>query len=196
MQGDREALSQLLLEHCDALVQFLERKLAAELKRRIEASDLFQETCVAAFQNIRSFEPKSDRAFAQWLNTIAENRLCDLACDLHAQKRGGEFEQAPAEVLGDTGSYLNLLEIVTAQLSTPSLIVSREEGVRELQAQLAALPADYREAISLKDLQGLSVEETAARMNRPLDEVRGLRYRGRKKLAELMGNSSLYQFRR
>lgn len=120
-----------------------------------------------------------------------ENRIT-----LAIQGNRDALDQVPAQVTTETGSLLNLLDDLVAKLFTPSLKVSREEGLCELQRQLAALPADYRVAITLKDLQALSVDETAARMNRPVDEVRGLLYRGRKKLAEGMGNSSLYQFRK
>jgi len=193
--GNRDVLSELLVEQHDFLLRFLDGKMSADLKGRIEPDDIFQETCVAAFQGIASFQPKSELAFTRWLQTIAENRLRDAARSLNAQKRGGDLEQVPTVVPSDTGSMLNLLEVIAADLSTPSLKVSREESLRELQLQLAALTDDFRQAITLKDLQGLSVEETAAQMNRTFDQVRSLLYHGRRKLAEGMGNSSLYQFR-
>lgn len=193
--GNRDVLSDLLVEQHDALLRFLDSKMSADLKGRIEPADILQDTCIAAFQGITTFQPKSEHSFLRWLQTIAENRLRDTARNLNAQKRGGELEQVPAVVPSETGSMLNLLEVISAGLSTPSLRVSREEGLRELRVQIAALPDDYRQAIELKDLQGNSVEETAAKMGRAVDEVRGLLFRGRKKLAEGMGNSSLYQFR-
>jgi RNA polymerase sigma factor (sigma-70 family) len=151
--GDRDALSDLLVEQHDSLLRFVESKMSSELKGRFEPDDILQETCVAAFQGIFSFQPKSEHSFLRWLQTIAENRLRDAARNLNAQKRGGDLEQVPAVVASETGSMLNLLEVISAELSTPSLKVSREEGFRELRLQIAALAEDYRQAIELKDLQ-------------------------------------------
>lgn len=193
--GNTDALTELLEQQHAALERFVEGQMSAELRSRIEPEDILQETYIAVFDSIKTFQPTSDQAFVRWLQTIAVNRLRDAVRSLTAQKRGGELEQVPAVVVGDTGSAINLLEVVLADLSTPSRHVSREEGLQELLVQLAELPEEYRQAITYKDLQGLSVEETAERLGRGVDEVRGLLYRGRKKLAEAMGNASGYLFR-
>ena len=193
--GNRDALTELVEDQHAALERFLLGQMSAELRSRIEPDDILQETYIAVFDSIATFQPTSEQGFVRWLQTIAINRLRDAVRALSAQKRGGELEQVPAVVVGETGSAINLLEMVQAELSAPSRHVSREEGLQELQIQLAALPEEYRQAITYKDLQGLSVEETADRMGRGVDEVRGLLYRGRKKLAEAMGSASKYLFR-
>jgi RNA polymerase sigma-70 factor (ECF subfamily) len=193
--GDRVALSDLLLEHHDTLLRFIERKMSAALKSRLEPEDIFQDTCLAAFKAINSFRPESNQSLIGWLETIAENRVRDAARSSAALKRGGEWDEVPSRFVGDSGSLVSLLDLIASEISTPSLKISREEGLRELRAQLAALPDDYRLAITLKYVRDLSVEETAIRMGRPIDVVRGLLYRARKRLAEGMGGSSLFQFR-
>lgn len=192
--GDADALSSLLVEYHDALLVHIEAKMSPQLRGSLQADDLLQETFVAAFQGIRGFRPQSDSAFGNWLRTIAEHRLLDAARARQAQKRGGEFQQRqpPADA---SGSLLNLFDLIDADLSTASVKVSREEGVQELKRQIAALPENYRQAIELKYLQELSVEETAQAMGCTVTEVRGVIYRARLKLTEFMGGSSLYLLR-
>lgn len=195
VQGDAEALSALLVEHHDLLLRHLEAQMSDGLRAFVDPEDLLQETLVAAFQDVARFTPQSDDAFRRWLLAIADHRLLDAARYRNAQRRGGEVGHVSSQVERE-GALVSLFDLIADDLSTPSVKASRREGVAELNRQLAKLPDDYRLALELRHLRDLSVEATAAQMGRSLDEVRGLLYRARRKLAELMGASSLFQFRR
>ena len=193
VSGDRDAVAELLFEQHDRLRRNLDRKLAADLRPVLEVDDLFlQQTFIEVFKSIGGFRPKSDRSFVHWLDRVAENVLLDAVRGLRTQKRGGDVQKVGQADAARSQSFADLFDAVSGGVSSPSHKAAREEGIRALQVQLAALPADYRQAIYLRDIEGKTREEVAAAMGRTPDEVRGLLYRGRKKLRDTLGSSSLY----
>jgi RNA polymerase sigma-70 factor (ECF subfamily) len=85
---------------------------------------------------------------------------------------------------------LNLVEQLSDHGSTPSGNAARQEAVRAVQVGLAELPSAQREAVMLHHLDGRSVDETAAAMDRSPGAVRGLLQRARQSLREALGRSS------
>ena len=61
-----------------------------------------------------------------------------------------------------------------------------------MQAALATMPDDYREALRLRYFEGLSIDETATRLGRTPAAVRGLTDRGKARLRDILGRMSLY----
>jgi RNA polymerase sigma-70 factor (ECF subfamily) len=190
--GDSDASAELLFEYHDRLRSSLAGKVAADLQSVVEEDDILQDAYCEAFRSIRTFQPKSDRAFFRWLETIAEHQLIDMARTQRAKKRGGEHRKSSNTAPGGDESYVDLFNQLSGGSSTPSRIVAREEAVKALKVQLASLPEDYRQAILLREIEGLSRQEVARRMGRSEDEVRGLLYRARNQLRNAMGNSSLW----
>jgi RNA polymerase sigma-70 factor (ECF subfamily) len=194
--GDQSALSELLLDHHDALVARLRARIPPSRQAAIDPEDILQETYVDVFRGIRSFQPRSDHAFANWLRSIAEHRLLDAIRGQQAQKRGGVRHRVPNQMARSSDSLVNLLDLITSASTTPSRKLARQEGLAALQIHLASLPQEYREVIELRHLQGLSREAVAERLGRSADEVRGLLYRALKKLRDALGQSSLYLTRK
>jgi len=189
-QGNAEALAALLYEHHDDLQRFVGQRIPPALRPMIEPDDLLQMVFVDAFRGIEGFRPKSDRAFYRWLEVIAENRLTDTIRSQAAKKRGGDLQRVGNAPRNSRSAARALLDDLTGGVATPSRQVARGEGIAAMQARIAMLPDDYREAIVLRHLEGLSREEVAKRMGRTVAEVRGLLYRARVKLREAMGNES------
>lgn len=194
--GNTDALAALLTEHHDSLLTLLNRKVSYNPCHGVDAEDVLQQVYIEAFQSIRKFEPRSDQAFHSWLETIAERRLIDVVRMSRTQKRGGEAHRVVNEPAASAASYFNLLEQVAADLTTPSGVMARNEGLIVLRLQLSQLPDDQRQAVELRHLEGLSREEIAVRMGRTGDEVRGLIYRGMEQLRDRMGSVSEYLSRR
>jgi RNA polymerase sigma factor (sigma-70 family) len=69
-------------------------------------------------------------------------------------------------------------------------VVAGHEAVQAVHVGLAGLPDDQREAIRLHYLDGASVKETAAAMERSPDAVRGLLHRAKQALRNTLGRSS------
>lgn len=71
---------------------------------------------------------------------------------------------------------------------TPTLLLSEKESVEALFARLAALPPDYREAILLAKVEGLSTAEIAARMGKTREAAALLLHRALKRFRALAGD--------
>lgn len=192
--GDGDALESLLVAHFDELLIFIESRMSTQLRSACEPEDILQETHKDAFLAITRLDARSDREFRGWLRTIAEHRLIDSARRLRGKVQGGEIRRMTTAAT-ESGSWVDLLDIVDAELSSVSGRVSREEGLGELRNQLAALPEHYRQALDLRFLQELSLAETAQAMGQTEGQVRNLLYRAREMLVDRLGNSSLYRFR-
>ena len=93
VDGDTQALEQLLLANCDAVAAHIRPKLAGPLQSLVSVEDILQETFFRAFQQIGKFKPKSDHSFQAWLKTIAENRILDTIKHQKRKKRGGEMQR-------------------------------------------------------------------------------------------------------
>ena len=85
---------------------------------------------------------------------------------------------------------LTLVEQLSDHGSTPSGNAARNEAVHAVRVGLAGLPSAQREAIQLHDLDGRSLGETAAKMDRSPGAVRGLLQRARQSLRQTLGRSS------
>jgi len=80
-----------------------------------------------------------------------------------------------------------------AKMNATSIVLfARNDVINPIKIHLSARPDDYRQAVELRHIQGLSRDEVARQMNRTFDEVRGLLHRAKKKLHAAMGNTSRY----
>jgi RNA polymerase sigma-70 factor (ECF subfamily) len=188
--GDQDALGQLLFEFHDRLAAFVGAGLPARLQGVVDVEDVLQQTYIDAFRGVRAFTPEADGSFYRWLETIAEHRLLDAIRAHDCLKRGGN--RRVEHVMDDGQSVHDLFDVLAASLPTASQFAARHEAVAALTAHIDDLPAGQRDAIRLFHLDGHDCEEVARRLGRSSDEIRGLLYRGRRKLRDAMGNSSLY----
>jgi RNA polymerase sigma-70 factor (ECF subfamily) len=190
--GDQLALERLLLGCHDRLVAQLTGELPADLRGVVSADDVLQEAYVVAFRQIGTFEPRGPDAFYKWLRAIAKNRLFDAIKAARAAKRGGGRARAEAPAGPATSSVVELLDLLNLHDHTPSRSAAGHEAVAAVQVALASLKEDYREALRLRYIDGLSVAETAARMNRTDRAVHMLCHRALQQLHEALGRSSQY----
>ena len=188
--GDRTATEQLLWTHYDRLQRFIDQNIPPVVRSTVRADDILQETFVVAWQQIGSFEDRHTDALYTWLRTIAKNKLTDRVRAQAAAKRGGGKQVV--ENRGDQSSMADLVDLVIASAKSPSGSVARREAERITLVTLAQLKEDYRRAITLRYLEGRSVAETAAAMDRTERSIHMLCNRALKKLREALGRSSHY----
>ena len=194
--GDRAALERLLLSHYSRLAAHVARKFPAALRGVLGEEDVLQETFVEAFRRIGSFEQQGPEAFYGWLAMIASHRLADAVKAERALKRGGGQVAGEANLDVSGRSVIALLEQLAVQDYTPSRSVARHESVWAVQVALAGLKEEYREALRLRYIEGLSLGEVAARMGRTERAVDNLCDRGRKRLRAALGRASQYLTRK
>jgi len=189
--GDRTALSQLLLDHYDALRHHLTRFISPELASLLRPEDVLQQVFVRAAQSVSGFEYRHAGSFRCWLETIANNLVRDAEKRRRRERRAGNDAAGKPAGIGDS-SVVQLMDRLAADVTTPGGRAQSREHVRRLQVAIAGLPPEQREVIERFYLQDQSYEQIAAAMNRSKDAVRGLCYRARQNLRDLMGRSSLY----
>jgi RNA polymerase sigma-70 factor (ECF subfamily) len=149
-----------------------------------DPSDLVHQTLLEAHQKLGTFEGRTPAAFVAWLKKILKNNLYDVSRALHSQKHNYVLKQSLDVALEESSSRLGLS--LALDDPSPSSLVAATEKLNLLADALTLLPADQMDAVTLHHLQGLSLEATAAKMNRTQASVAGLLRRGLKQLGSLL----------
>jgi RNA polymerase sigma-70 factor (ECF subfamily) len=140
------------------------------------AEDLAQEVFVKAFRHLATYDP--ERKLASWLFKIAHNSSID-----HLRRAVVETVPLAAEK-DEGGDFLAVL----ADTSTegPLAAVERRAMARALERAIAGLRGEYREAVVLRYVEGLSYQEICDVLGLPLGTVKTNLHRARKELALAM----------
>lgn len=161
-----EAFAREALLHLDALYAF-----ARWLTRNpADADDLVQETMLKGLRARATFQPGTN--LRAWLFTILRRTF------LNAQARSGREQPAasgPRTPEGTAHGSDRLPEVPVDPEPALLAAVSR----RAIDAALAALPAEYREAIWLCDVEEMTVAEAAAVVGCPVGTIKSRVFRGR-----------------
>lgn len=194
--GDAASLERLLFAYYDRLRGRLARRLPCDIRGALAAEDVLQQALTEAFLRISSFVPTDRKSFYRWLITIADHRLADAIKAARALKRGGGRAPANLNAAARFDSADELIDLLAGPVRSPSQNVARQEALAAIQIGLAALKDEYRQAIQLRYVQGLSAIEVARIMKKTSHAVHHLCHRGLKELHTVMGRSSQYLTRR
>lgn len=180
--GDRTALGSLLESYSRYFRLLARVQIGRRLQGKVDAVDIVQETFLEANRQIARFRGRSEGEFLAWLRRILAGRIAvTLRHYLSVKGRDVNLER---ELVGLDRSSQALGASLAASISSPSQRVARREQAVLLADALSKLPEAYREVIILRNLEGLSFAEVAARMERSEDAVQKLWVRG---LAALRG---------
>ena len=157
-------------------------QVGQRLQGKVDASDLVQETFLDAAKRFPQFRGTSEAEMTRWLRQILAAKLADmLRRYLGAKGRDVRLERDIEDALDLSSAQLGGALAVDA--SSPSQQASQREQAVILAEALAKLPDDYREALVLRNLEGLTFPEVARRMGRTLDSVEKLWMRALAKLS-------------
>jgi len=186
-RGDAECRERLF-SLCRSYLGFVARsQVETWLRRKVDASDLVQETMLEACRDFDRFEGHTEKEWLAWLRKI----LAHNAADFVRRYRGTAKRAAGREVhfRDPDDSHWPGAPEPAAEQPTPSQEFLQLDTELRVTAALAELPADYQEVILLRNLQRLPFNEVAERMNRSRPAVQMLWMRAIKKLQEaLEGN--------
>jgi RNA polymerase sigma-70 factor (ECF subfamily) len=188
--GDRDALVRLLKRHGAPVRQSLAGRIPSCWQAVLTADDVMQQTYVDAFLDIGRFDTGRDGSFCGWLMTLARRNLLDALRMLGTEKRGKSWQRVAA--LPTDESFVALHELLTDTGSTPSRQVAADEVRARLERALELLPPTHRTVVQMYDLEGRSVQEVSASLNRTPGAVYMLRARAHHELAELLGTPSQF----
>lgn len=174
--GDTETRGRLLQWYSNYLSVLASTQLDQRLRRRVNPSDLVQETMLAAHRDFGGFRGASQPELLGWLRKILINTLHrTVATHVGAGKRDIRREisidQASARL---DESACTMAATLPSQGESPSAPMRARERSVEFANQLSQLKPDYRDVIVMRVLQGLSFEEIGQRMDRTSGATRML----------------------
>ncbi|HOL64511.1 MAG TPA: RNA polymerase sigma factor RpoE [Accumulibacter sp.] len=163
----------------DALVSKYQRKVSRLLSRFMrnpaEVEDVSQEAFIKAYRALPAF--RGDSAFYTWLYRIGVNTAKNyLVAQGRRAPTATDFDAEDAESFADASQLRDI--------NTPESLLQSKQIGETIDAALAALPDDLRNAIVLREIEGLSYEEIAEAMNCPIGTVRSRIFRAREAVAE------------
>jgi RNA polymerase sigma-70 factor (ECF subfamily) len=187
--GDGTTLGQLLELYRRYLTVLARVQIGQQLRGKVDASDLVQETFLEAHRHFPAFRGGSEAELLRWLRQILATNVADtFRRYLGTQGRDVRLERE-IEARFDRSSIVLDRGLVARQLS-PSQQASQREQAVLLADALEQLPKDYRDVLVLRNLEGLSFPEVAARMGRSLDSVEKLWMRGLARLRQVLEGAS------
>jgi RNA polymerase sigma-70 factor, ECF subfamily len=163
-QGDQRAFSLLVRKYQYKLVQ-----LVARLVGEADAPDVAQESFIKAYRALKSFRGQS--AFYTWLYRIGINSAKNHLVSRSRRPCSQDIDVADAEQFGHTEQL--------SDIDTPESILLSAEIKKKISDTIRKLPPDLRQAIVLRELDGLTYEEIAQVMDCPIGTVRSRIFRAR-----------------
>lgn len=148
------------------------------LKNRPDAEEAVQAAYLSAFANIASFEGRS--SLSTWLTRIVVNEA--LGRRRSEQRRRRHLEQEGVAVLDD---YRDAL-MRGSDAEMPDVSAAREQVRKLIEQAVAELPDHFRTVFVLREIEGMSSEETAESLGVPVATVKTRLFRSRRRLQEML----------
>jgi RNA polymerase sigma-70 factor (ECF subfamily) len=165
------------LERFREYLRFLARvQLDPRLRGKLDASDVVQQTLLAAFQKRDQLQGTTDAERAGWLRRILAHHLADALRSFGQEKRDVSRERSLEDSLRSSSARLEYW--LAADDTSPGEQVERQERAVRLAVALAALPEAQREALVLQYWHGWTLAEIAQHLERTPAAVAGLLKRG------------------
>lgn len=174
-RGDARAFELLVLKYR----RRIERLVARIVRDPDSVADVAQETFIRAYRALPNFRGES--AFYTWLYRIAVNTAKKEAADQRRQVVISESALAQDE---DDGDETSRPESTLTDGETPEAVLASREIARAVNAAVEELSEDLRQAVTLREIEGLSYEEIAQVMNCPIGTVRSRIFRAREAIAQ------------
>lgn len=167
LAGETNRFEELVRAHQNGIYSYALRMLGNEQ----DALDASQEAFLRAYRGLQSF--RGDSRFSSWLYKLAGNVCIDML-----RRRPA----APDISLTDADAELPLPD----GRPGPQEELERRELIRTLRKAMGELTYEYREALVLRDICGLSYDEIAETADIDLGTVKSRIHRARAKLAEIL----------
>jgi RNA polymerase sigma-70 factor (ECF subfamily) len=168
--GDPDAWRALYDCYASAIWQFVALRMDPQ---RAEVADVVQETLLAAAGNVRSYDPTRGSLW-NWLTGIARRHI---GLYYRAESRQDRIRQAADKLGPRAAQVVRWLE--NREPQPPDLLASQELHTL-IRAALSELDRDYEELLTLKYLDGVSVEQIAGRFDSSATAIRSKLARARK----------------
>ncbi|MBK9135520.1 MAG: RNA polymerase sigma factor RpoE [Betaproteobacteria bacterium] len=173
-RGDVRAFEMLVVKY----QRRIERLIGRMVRDTDLVQDVAQETFIRAYRALPQFRGES--AFYTWLYRIAVNTAKKTLVDL---KRDIVVTESALGGASDDGDETSRAENELSDGETPEAMLASREIAAAVNSAIEALSEDLRQAITLREIEGLSYEEIAEVMNCPIGTVRSRIFRAREAIA-------------
>jgi RNA polymerase sigma-70 factor (ECF subfamily) len=184
MDAAKETRAEGLERYRQYLLMLARVQLAPQLRAKLDASDVVQQTMLEACQQWDGFRGGSEAQLLAWLRQILAHNLADALRAFRRAKRDVARERAVQQALDQ--SSVRVEAWLAAEQSSPSEQAAGAEEAVLLARALAELPEAQREALLLRHWDGWSLKEISRHMGRSPDAVAGLLKRGLKQLRAVL----------
>lgn len=182
--GDQRAYELLVIKYQRRI-----ERLIGRMVRDVDlVEDIAQETFIRAYRALGQF--RGEAQFYTWLYRIAVNTAKKALADLKRDPLVSESALRGGEDEDETSSVEN--ELTSPE--TPETVLAAKEIAATVNSAMEALPEELRQAVTLREIEGLSYEEIAEVMSCPIGTVRSRIFRAREaisaKVKPLLENQS------
>lgn len=172
--GDAKAFEMLVVKYQRRI-----ERLIGRMVRDVDlVPDIAQETFIRAYRAIPQFRGES--AFYTWLYRIAVNTAKKALMELKRDPLVTESARASRGEDDETSRVEN--ELTNGE--TPDAVLASKQIAAAVNFAIEALSEELRQAITLREIEGLSYEEIAEMMNCPIGTVRSRIFRAREAIAQ------------
>ncbi|APW45779.1 RNA polymerase sigma factor RpoE [Rhodoferax antarcticus] len=171
--GDQRAFELLVIKY-----QRRVERLIGRMVRDVDiVEDIAQETFIRAYRALHQF--RGDAQFYTWLYRIAVNTAKKFLLDMKRDRTVSDSAMGPKD--DDDETFRPRNEPSTDE--TPESVLAAKEIGQAVSDALAALPEDLRQAITLREMEGMSYEDIAQLMACPIGTVRSRIFRAREAIS-------------
>ncbi len=171
--GDQKAFELLVIKYQRRI-----QRLIGRMVRDVDlVEDIAQETFIRAYRALAQF--RGEAQFYTWLYRIAVNTAKKALMDL---KRNPTVSENFFKSSDDDET--SLLENELTSSETPDAVLASKEIAEMVNTVMDALPEELRQAITLREIEGLSYEEISEAMNCPIGTVRSRIFRAREAISQ------------
>ncbi len=172
-RGDDQAFEMLVVKYQRRI-----ERLIGRMVRDVDlVPDIAQETFIRAWKALPQF--RGEAAFYTWLYRIAVNSAKKALMEL---KRDPVIVHS-AMAVSEDGDETSRIENELSDGETPESVLASKEVAAAVNAAIDALSEDLRQAITLREVEGLTYEEISEVMNCPIGTVRSRIFRAREAIA-------------
>jgi RNA polymerase sigma-70 factor (ECF subfamily) len=170
--GDQKAFELLVIKY-ERRIQ----RLIGRMVRDVDlVEDIAQETFIRAYRALAQF--RGEAQFYTWLYRIAVNTAKKALMEL---KRNPTVSENSFK--SDDDDETSPLENELTSSETPESLLAGKEIAQMVNTAMEALPEELRQAITLREIEGLSYEEISEAMNCPIGTVRSRIFRAREAIS-------------
>lgn len=172
--GDQRAYGLLVMKYQRRI-----ERLIGRMVRDVDlVEDIAQETFLRAYRALPQF--RGEAQFYTWLYRIAVNTAKKALLDI---KRDPVITESSLRGGGDEDDETSLLDRELTSDETPETVLAAQEVAAAVNAAMEALPEDLRQAVTLREIEGLSYEEISVAMSCPIGTVRSRIFRAREAIS-------------